>query len=144
MSDFDVPGVTHFEMVLKRDGYVLVNFKQFYGSTLLVYQSALPTTSVLVPSDETTLSGTSATLVAIAISNRAGVGITKVQFVLSGGSYSKRVIGTAAFTAAGSFLAWNTTNVPNGTYALQSLATDGAGFAGYSQAISIKVDNAGR
>ena len=143
VSDFSVPGVTHFEMVLKREGYLLVNVKEFDGSTLFVYQSALPATSVLVPSDGATLSGTSATL-AIANSNRHGVGIRKVQFVLSGGSYHKTVIGTAVLMSFGFFLPWNTTNVPNGSYTLQSLATDGAGFASYSQAIPIKVNNAGR
>ena len=137
VSDGGVPGVTHFEKVLEREGYVPVNYKQFNGSTLLVYESILPTTSVVLPSQGATLSGTSVTLDAIASSHKGEKGIAKVQFVLSGGTYSKSIIGTAASTPGGSLLAWDTTRVPNGVYSLQSLATDGAGKSSYSSAVAI-------
>ena len=70
-----------------------------------------------------------------------GVGISKVQFVITGGSYNKSVIGTAVPTEYGYILQWNTTTVPGGTYTLQSLATDGAGNTTYSSGISVTVDN---
>ena len=99
-----------------------------------------PTTAVLVPATGATVSGTSATLDASA-SAANGVGISKVQFVLSGGSYNKTVIGTATTSIYGYYLSWNTTGVANGTYTLQSLATDGSGNTTYSTAITIKVSN---
>ena len=70
-------------------------------------------------------------------------GIEKVQFALSGGPYSKTIIGTASPSPIGAYLAWDTTRVPNGTYTLQSRATDGTGKSrsSYSQGITIKVDN---
>ena len=64
-----------------------------------------------------------------------------MQFVLTGGSYNKTVIGTATPTAYGYILSWNSKSVPDGTYTLQSLATDGAGNTTYSAGITIKVNN---
>ncbi len=94
-----------------------------------------PSTAVIVPSTGADLSGTSATLDASA-SASFGVGITKVQFVLTGGSFNKSVVGTATPTQYGYVYSWNTTGVPGGTYTLQSLATDGAGNTAYSTAIT--------
>ena len=73
-----------------------------------------PTTAVLIPSNGATLSGTAATLDASA-SNA-----TSVQFWLYGGSYgySAHLVGTAAPTYYGWLYSWNTTTVPNGSYAL--------------------------
>ena len=99
-----------------------------------------PTTAVIIPSNGATVSGTAATLDATA-SASYGVGITKVQFVLTGGAYNKTVIGTAGLTLYGYLYGWNTTTVPDGTYTLQSLATDGAGNTTYSAPITIKVGN---
>jgi 4-amino-4-deoxy-L-arabinose transferase-like glycosyltransferase len=136
VDDGSAPGVTRFERVLAQDGYVLQEIRQFNGSTLLLFYFTLPTTAVLVPASGATLSGTAALA---ASASSYGFGITKVQFVLSGGSYSKTVIPT---TPAYSQLSrWNTTSIANGTYTLQSVATDGAGRSSYSPAITIKVDN---
>ena len=70
-----------------------------------------------------------------------GSAIAKVQFVLTGGTYTKSVIGTATPTLYGYVSSWNTTSVPGGTYTLQSLATDAAGNTAYSAGVSITVDN---
>ena len=102
--------------------------------------SSPPTTTIIVPSNGTTLSGTSASLDAAA-SGANGVAITKVQFVITGGTYSKSVIGTATPTIYGYLYSWNTTTVPGGTYTLQSLATDASGTTAYSPGISVTVDN---
>jgi hypothetical protein len=61
--------------------------------------------------------------------------------VITGGSYNKSVIGSATSTAYGWYYPWNTTTVPNGTYTLQSLATDEAGNTTYSAGITVKVSN---
>jgi hypothetical protein len=100
--------------------------------------SVAPTTSVLVPSARTALSGTSAVLDASA---SAAAGVTTVQFVLTGGSYTQSVIGTAVPTIYGYVFVWNTTGVPGGIYTLQSLVTDAAGNTAYSPGITITVDN---
>jgi surface antigen len=102
------------------------------GST---YVATPPTTSVLVPSNGATLSG-STTLDASA-SNA-----TSVEFWLLGGSYgfSGHLVGTATATIYGWLDSWNTTTVPNGTYLLLSEAF-GAGGSTFSSAVSITVTN---
>src|ERR1700733_8655934 len=85
-----------------------------------------PTTSVLVPANGATLSGTAAAVDATA-SNA-----TSVEFWLLGGSYgfTGHLIGTATSTLYGWVYSWNTTTVPNGSYALLSEAI-GAGGSGF-------------
>ena len=131
--------VSRFQKALVQDGYLPRNYIQFNGSALLLYDSSLPVGTVLVPSDGAVLKGTSASLDATWRSN--GSAITKVQFVLSGGSSSKVVIGTAAQTRVGFFLSWDTTTVPDGTYSLQSRATDVAGRTSDTPAVTIRVEN---
>ncbi len=97
-----------------------------------------PTTSVSVPSNNASVSGTAATLDAAASDD---VGIKSVQFVITGGAYTKAVVGTGAATYYGYIYQWNTTTVPDGSYTLQSLATDNAGNTTYSSGITIKVTN---
>lgn len=95
-----------------------------------------PTTSVLIPSNGSKLSGTAVTLDASA-SNA-----TKVQFWLLGGSYgySGKMIGTATLTAYGWLSSWNTTTVPNGSYALFSEALN-SGVSVLSPGVSVSVEN---
>ena len=81
-----------------------------------------PTTSVLIPSNGATLSG-SLFLDAAASDN---VPITQVNYVLSGGTYNDTVISGSFPTYFGWIGGWNTTTVPNGTYTLQSVATNAA------------------
>ncbi len=80
---------------------------------------------MIVPSNDATVSGTASALDASA-SAATGSTISKVQFVLTGGTYNKTLIGTATATIYGYVYSWNTPSVPNGTYTLQSLATDSA------------------
>jgi YVTN family beta-propeller protein len=95
-----------------------------------------PTTSVIIPSNGATLSGTAATLDATA-SNA-----TSVEFWLFGGSYgySGHPIGTATPTLYGWLYSWDTTTVPNGSYALLSEAF-GSGGSAFSSHVSITVTN---
>ncbi len=95
-----------------------------------------PVTAVLIPSNGATLSGTAATLDASA-SNA-----TSVEFWLFGGSYgySGHLVGTAAPTYYGWIYSWDTTTVPNGSYALLSEAF-GPGGSAFSPHLSMTVKN---
>ena len=97
--------------------------------------STPPTTSVLVPSNGATLSG-STTLDASA-SNA-----TSVEFRLFGGifGYNAPVLCTATLTYYGWLCGWNTTTVPNGSYTLVSVAT-GPGGSAASSGVSITIKN---
>ncbi len=132
-----VAGGTYTLQSLATDG--AGNTAYSAGITVTV-DNTPPSTAVVVPSTGATLKGTSATLDASA-SASYGVGITKVQFVLTGGSFNKFVVGTATPTQYGYIFALNTTTIVNGTYTLQSLATDGAGNTAYSPGITITISN---
>jgi hypothetical protein len=64
-----------------------------------------------------------------------------MEFVLSGGPYSHRVVGSTQFSQGGAIGRWNTTTVPNGTYSLWCVATKAGGKTVTSPAITVKVDN---
>jgi hypothetical protein len=100
-----------------------------------------PSTAVVIPSAGATLQGGSAVLDATA-SAPNGVGVAKVQFTITGGFFNQTVIGTATPTLYGYLFACNTTAVPNGTYTLQSMATDALGNTAFSAGISVTVANA--
>jgi uncharacterized protein YjbI with pentapeptide repeats len=95
-----------------------------------------PTTSVLIPSNEATQSGTAALLDA-----SASAMVTSVRFELSGNGLCDRVIATGTLTIYGWLAEWNTTTVPNGTYALLSVASYAGGVSGPSAPITIDVSN---
>jgi outer membrane protein assembly factor BamB len=120
------PAVSH--------GAVYVGADKLYAFGL---EKVPPTTSILVPSNGATLSGT-ATLDASASDN---VRVSQVEFRLTGSSYNNALIGTATPTIYGWISQWDTTSVPNGTYTLNSVATDPAGNRGRSPDISITVQN---
>ena len=108
----------------------------FSSGVSITVKNPLPTTSVLIPSNGATLSGTAATLDASA-SNA-----TSVEFWLLGGSYgfSGHLVGTATSTIYGWLDSWNTTTVPNGSYTLLSEAFNSVGSA-FSSGVSITVHN---
>jgi pentapeptide repeat protein len=70
------------------------------------------------------------------------VGVTKVLFELTGGTLSHTMIATGTPTLFGWVAKWDTTSVPNGTYTLQSLATDAAANVSASTGTTVSVDNA--
>ena len=96
-----------------------------------------PTTNVLIPKDGSSLAG-KVSLDAAASDN---VAVTQVNFVVTGGALSGQVIATATPTFFGWLAQWNTTTVPNGTYTLESVATDTEGFSTTSTPITINVSN---
>jgi sugar lactone lactonase YvrE len=95
-------------------------------------------TAVLVPSAGATLSGTASVLDATAAGTSP---ITSIQFELTDGSLSDQVIGTGVLTLWGYISEWDTTKVANGTYTLQSLATEKGGTTALSPGITVTVQN---
>jgi hypothetical protein len=107
------------------------------GITVTVDNPPL-TTGVLVPSSGATLSGAKAVLDASA----SGPGhITSVQFVLNGGSLSNALVATGVPTLYGYLAQWDTTGVANGTYTLQSVATETEGPTAASPPVTVSVSN---
>ena len=106
------------------------------GITVKV-NNPLPTTSVLVPSSGANLSGSQW----LDASASANVAVTKVEFILTGGSLNQALIATATPTYYGWLAGWNTSTVPDGTYTLQSVAYDASGNSGQSAGITISVTN---
>jgi rRNA maturation protein Nop10 len=98
--------------------------------------SAAPDTTVVLPSNGATLSGTTQYLDATASS-----GVSEVQYELTGGPLTDSVIATATPTIYGWAATWNTTSVANGSYTLHSVASSG-GITGTSSPVSITVSNA--
>jgi uncharacterized protein YjbI with pentapeptide repeats len=97
-----------------------------------------PTTAVLIPSGGASLSGATALLDASASS---AVGIASVTFEVSGNGLSNQVVATGTSTLYGYLAQWNTTAVPNGTYTLQSVATDTVAEATSSAPVAVTVNN---
>jgi hypothetical protein len=95
-----------------------------------------PTTTVTIPSNGATQSGTAALLDA-----RASANVTSVKYELTGGTLTDKVVATATPTYYGWLAQWNTTAVPNGTYTLQSVASYGGEVSGTSAGITITVSN---
>jgi hypothetical protein len=102
---------------------------------LQVASAQPPSTTVIIPSNNATASGTSQVLDAT-----ASPGVTQVQYAITGGTQTNSVIATATPTLYGWIALWNTTAVPNGTYTLQSVALSG-GVTGTSPPVSLTVIN---
>jgi Bacterial Ig-like domain (group 3)/Bacterial Ig domain/Pentapeptide repeats (8 copies) len=118
------------------------DIQAFYGEwtspILTQVVGPLPTTSVLIPSGGATVSGAKALLDAAASSP---VGITSVNYELTGGTLSNQHIAWGTPTLYGYLAQWNTTSVPNGIYTLQSVATDVDGTSTTGAPITITVSN---
>ena len=97
-----------------------------------------PVTAILNPSGGADLTGMQ-TLDANASDSASA--IRQVQYVLTGGSLNDAVIATATDSYYGWYASWQSGNVANGTYTLQSVVTDAAGNVAYSPGVTINVDN---
>jgi len=93
------------------------------------------TTTVVLPSDGATVSGPQG-LGAI-----TSAGVTQVQFEVTGGDLNNSVIATATPTKYGWLAHWMTTNVPDGTYTLRSVASNPDRDHGTSPSVTITVAN---
>ena len=96
-----------------------------------------PTTNVTVPSNNATVSGSQV----LDAGASDAIGVTQVQYEITGGSLSHAVIATGSASIYGWLANWNTTTVANGTYTLQSVATDAVGLVTASAPITITVNN---
>jgi len=93
------------------------------------------TTTVVLPSDGATVSGQEL------LGASGSAGVTQVQFELTGGDLNNSLIATATRTKYGWLAGWWTTNVPDGTYTLRSIASNPGGDRGTSHGITITVAN---
>ena len=96
-----------------------------------------PTTSVTVPSNGATVAG-GTWVGAVA---QSPIELLSVRFEVSGGSVSDLAVATATDTDRGWIGAWDTTDVANGTYTLESVATDTDGTSVASAGVTVIVDN---
>ncbi len=96
-----------------------------------------PSTSVTIPTNNSTVSGTSQLLDAVA-SPPASI----VHYEITGGALTNQVVATGIPTYFGWLAQWNTTTVANGTYNLQSVASFSGGGSATSAPITIIVNNA--
>ena len=130
-----VPDGTYTLQAEASDG---AGFQALSAGVTVIVENTPPATSVVIPSSGTSVSGSQVLLDALASLN---VGVTKVQFTLTGGSLNNALIATATPTDYGWIADWNSTTVPNGTYTLQSEASDAAGNQGVSPGVEVVVDN---
>jgi YVTN family beta-propeller protein len=95
-----------------------------------------PTTSVIIPNNSATVSGTASLLDATASSQ-----VTKLIYEVTGNGLADVQVASGAATLYGWIAFWNTTTIPNGTYTLQSVASYAGGVSGTSTGISITISN---
>jgi len=105
------------------------------GAAVVIGQA--PTTSVGIPADGTTITGDTW----LDAAARSPVGLASVSFELSGGALTNQVISGSSPSLYGWIGGWNSASVPNGTYTLQSVATDVDGTSTTSPPVTITVNN---
>ena len=91
-----------------------------------------PSVSLSAPTSGATISGAAVTISANASDN---IGVAYVQFMVNGQNLG------AADTATPYSVAWNTTQVANGSYTLSAVARDAAGNQTTSSSITVTVSN---
>ena len=69
------------------------------------------------------------------------VGIASVRYEVSGGSVNNQVVSSSTDTTVGWLGAWDTTDVANGTYTVQSVAADTLGQSTTSAPTTVTVAN---
>ena len=98
--------------------------------------NAAPTTTILIPSNQANQSGTAV------VDASASTHVTHVQFELSPlSTMSFHLIATGVPTIYGWLAQWDTTTVPDGTYALESVASYAGGVSGTSSAVLMTISN---
>ena len=137
LAAFNTTNVANGVYTLQSVAYDAAGNAGFSPGVTVTVVNPPPSTAVLIPSNGTALSGSTY----LDASASDIVAVAKVQFVLTGGSLDQSVVGTAVPTLYGYLAAFNTTNVANGVYTLQSVAYDAAGNTGFSPGISVTIQN---
>jgi hypothetical protein len=94
-----------------------------------------PTTTIVLPSNGATLSGSTL------LDATASAGTAGLTYELNGNGLTNDVVATAGLTAYGWLAGWNSASVPNGTYALEAVASTKGGLSGTSPPLLVTVDN---
>jgi hypothetical protein len=94
-----------------------------------------PSTTIGVPTTNSTLVGGQW------LDASASSGASQVKYELTGNGLTDDVIATATPTSVGWLAYWDTTDVANGTYTLQSVASYSGGVSGTSAPVAVIVDN---
>jgi hypothetical protein len=130
-----VPNGTY---TLQSDSYDGAGLQGVSTAVTVIVDNPPPTTSIMIPSSGSSVSGTQVTLDAAASDSG---GVAGVNFYLTGGSLNNVLIATGTPTYYGWLASWDSASVPNGTYTLQSEAYDAAGNQGASTAVTFTVAN---
>ena len=138
LAAWDSTTVPDGTYTLRAEAYDGAGLQAFSAGVTVVVENTPPTTSVVIPSSGASVSGSQVLLDAAASLN---VGVNRVQFSLTGGSLNNAIIATATPTSYGWLAFWDSARVPNGTYSLQSEASDGAGYQGVSAGVTVIVEN---
>jgi outer membrane protein assembly factor BamB len=105
------------------------------GQGLWAYQPSAISTRILKPMDDDTVSGSTI------LDASASANATSVSFYVTGGSLNHALVATGASSAFGWFSTWDTTGVPDGSYLVQSVATDSAGDSSQSPPVGFTIAN---
>jgi hypothetical protein len=149
VTDYSASGINRFQRVLLQDGYVITDYEQFTGVTLLLYtltpQFRITTPRKVVhklrvvelaqPKNGAAVHGT------YLLDAPAPVGVTKVEFEVTGGALKNAIIGPATSSLVGWYFLWDSRQVPNGRYTLRAIAYNAAGKSSRSRAATIRVAN---
>jgi hypothetical protein len=138
LAYWDSTSVPDGTYTLQSDAYDAAGNQGVSASVTIIVENTPPATSIVIPASGASVSGGQVTFDAQV---PAGVGVNKVEFHLTGGSLNNALIATGSPSYYGWLAKWNSTTIPNGTYALQSDAYDAAGNQGVSTAVTVIVDN---
>ena len=135
--------LTRFSVLCRALGALVLGAAMMVPIVLLGAGTAgaqAPTTSVLQPSDGTTVSGNTWL---DASAESTGGGVAGVDFSVTGGGLTQPLVINTTLTFYGYLAEWNTTSVPNGTYSLISVATadEFPLMIGTSSPVTITVNN---